>query len=108
MFNLVGNALKFTSSGAVRIRVRQESEELLRVAVEDTGPGIPETSLKRVFEEFEQVREGGRPADKGTGLGLAITKRLVEMHGGIIDAANRPSGGAVFTFTIPVIRSQEV
>ena len=74
---------------------------MLTVRVEDTGPGIPESDLERVFGEFEQVRSKESAANKGTGLGLAISKRLVEMHGGEIIAANRPSGGAVFSFTIP-------
>jgi signal transduction histidine kinase len=75
---------------------------MLTVRVKDTGPGIPESDLERVFGEFEQVRSKESAANKGTGLGLAITKRLVEMHGGEISAANRPGGGAVFSFTLPV------
>lgn len=106
LFNLVGNALKFTNDGEVRVRARREGADQIAVTVEDTGPGIPESSLDAVFEEFKQVREAGRRI-KGTGLGLAITRRLVEMHGGVIQAANRQGGGAVFTFTLPVYRQQE-
>jgi signal transduction histidine kinase len=102
LLNLIGNALKFTTEGEVRVLAGPESSGMLNVRVEDTGPGIPESDLERVFGEFEQVRPRDGDAAKGTGLGLAITKRLVEMHGGEIRAANRPGGGAVFAFTIPV------
>jgi signal transduction histidine kinase len=102
LINLLGNALKFTTAGEVRVRAGSDSSGMLKVWVEDTGPGIPESDLERVFGEFEQVRSRQVAAAKGTGLGLAITKRLVKMHGGEIHAANRPGGGAVFTFTIPV------
>lgn len=101
LINLLGNALKFTTKGEVRVRAGSDSPGMLKVWVEDTGPGIPESDLERVFEEFEQVRSKEVAVDKGTGLGLAITKRLVKMHGGEIRAANRPGGGAEFTFTIP-------
>jgi signal transduction histidine kinase len=104
LINLVGNALKFTSEGEVRVSVGRAAGGAgwLLVRVEDTGPGIPTSDLERVFGEFEQVRPKDSAAHKGTGLGLAITKRLVEMHGGEISAANRPGGGAVFSFTMPV------
>jgi signal transduction histidine kinase len=104
LINLVGNALKFTTEGEVRVWAGRAAggSGWLSVRVEDTGPGIPASDLERVFGEFEQVRTKDSAANKGTGLGLAITKRLVEMHGGVINAANRPGGGAVFAFTIPV------
>lgn len=104
LINLVGNALKFTTEGEVRVWAGRAAggAGLLAVRVADTGPGIPESDLERVFGEFEQVRSKESAANKGTGLGLAITKRLVEMHGGEISAANRPGRGAVFSFTIPV------
>lgn len=102
LINLVGNALKFTTEGEVRVAAGRGSAGWLSVRVEDTGPGIPASDIERVFGEFEQVRSKDSAANKGTGLGLAITKRLVEMHGGEISAANRPGGGAVFSFTIPV------
>ena len=104
LINLVGNALKFTSEGEVRVSAgwTAGAADRLSVRVEDTGPGIPASDLERVFGEFEQVRPKDSAAHKGTGLGLAISKRLVEMHGGEISVANRPGGGAVFSFTMPV------
>ena len=73
----------------------------LEVAVADTGIGIPAKDLERIFEEFEQVADPGRPRQEGTGLGLALAKRLVEMHGGRIQVSSTPGQGSTFTFVIP-------
>jgi len=95
IFNLLGNALKFTEKGDVWVRVKPEHEGMIEIAVEDSGPGIPEESLESVFGEFEQLHSRGAGEAKGTGLGLAISQRLVMMHGGKMWAANRPGGGSV-------------
>jgi signal transduction histidine kinase len=103
--NLLDNALKFTPGGGnVRIRVDHVAGErpYLIVAVMDSGPGIPERDRDRIFERFAQVpgQAGRRP---GNGLGLAFCKLAVEAHGGQIWVGdNRPGGGAVFYFTLPV------
>ncbi|MBW1873490.1 MAG: HAMP domain-containing histidine kinase, partial [Deltaproteobacteria bacterium] len=107
LFNLVGNALKFTQQGEIRVIVGPEENGMIEVAVSDSGPGIPPSKLDRVFEEFEQVRTSDISTAKGTGLGLAISKKLIQMHGGDIRASNRPQGGAVFSFTVPVVTRQE-
>jgi signal transduction histidine kinase len=71
------------------------------ITVADSGPGIPDEDLARVFERFYRV-DKSRSRPGGTGLGLAIVKHLVELHGGEAVAANRPEGGAVFTIKLPV------
>jgi len=102
LLNLVGNALKFTDRGSVRIQARPAGADNIEVLVEDSGPGIPEDKLGMVFNEFEQVRTADGKEKMGTGLGLAISRKLVQMHGGDIRAENLPAGGAVFSFDIPV------
>ena len=71
------------------------------ITVADSGPGIPPDDLTRVFERFYRV-DKSRSRPGGTGLGLAIVKHLAELHGGKAAAENAPSGGAVFTITLPV------
>ena len=102
IFNLLSNAVKFTPEGG-RIDVSsQQANGEIRVAVRDTGPGIPHEDQARIFEEFQQARtpEGERP--EGTGLGLALSKRLIELHGGRIWVESEPGKGSTFTFTLPV------
>ena len=97
LLNLVGNAIKFTEQGGVVLRVgRSESdaEGCWRIAVEDTGPGIPEERVAEIFEPFHQVDP--RTAGEGTGLGLAITCRLVRLMGGEITVDSRVGEGSVF------------
>jgi signal transduction histidine kinase len=97
--NLVGNAVKFTPAGG-RIRVsagRAEHGEV-RVAVEDTGPGIPPEHLEHVFDRFWQARSTRRA---GAGLGLAIARGVVEAHGGRIAARSEVGKGTTFEFTLP-------
>ena len=75
--------------------------KLIRISVADRGPGIPDTDLDRVFERFYRVEDSRARNPGGTGLGLAIVKHLVGLHGGAIEAANRPGGGSVFTIVLP-------
>ena len=83
MHNLVGNALKFTDRGAITVEA-QERHQMVEVAVCDTGIGIPEGRIERIFESFEQVDASTARRFGGTGLGLTITRQLVELHGGTI------------------------
>jgi signal transduction histidine kinase len=100
LLNLLGNAIKFTDAGEVRLRVERQGADL-RVSVTDTGIGVPPEDQERIFESFQQGRSGISGKYQGTGLGLAISRRLVEMHGGRIWLESSSEQGSVFTFTIP-------
>jgi two-component system sensor histidine kinase KdpD len=100
IFNLVENAAKHTPPGTpMEIRAAPEAGGVA-VEVADRGPGLPPGAEQRVFEKFFRVSE--EPGSRGVGLGLAICRGLVEAHGGRIEAANRPGGGSVFRFWLPV------
>ncbi len=103
LLNLVGNALQFTPAGGrVRIRARREGG-LVRVAVEDTGIGIPPEHLSHLFERFYRADKSRSRVGGGSGVGLTIAKHLVEAHGGEIKAASPgPGQGSTFSFTLPV------
>jgi two-component system sensor histidine kinase KdpD len=98
--NIIENAARHTRPGtAIVITAAMEGREAV-VEVADDGPGVPPDALARVFEPFFRGPSGGAP--RGTGLGLAVARGLVEAHGGRISARNRPEGGAVFRFTLPI------
>jgi signal transduction histidine kinase len=101
LLNLVGNAIKFTDTGEVRISAKSENGRFA-VSVADTGPGIPADQLTRVFEEFHQVDNSNTKKKGGTGLGLAIAKQIVEMHGGRVWVESEPGHGATFQLHLPV------
>ncbi len=105
LINLVGNAVKFTEAGAVRLSVSGVAEgrsAVVEIAVRDTGIGIPAELLPRIFGEFEQAAQGTRRKIEGTGLGLAITKRLVDLMDGDIWVSSEVGRGSVFTLRIPL------
>jgi two-component system sensor histidine kinase BaeS len=94
--NLISNAAnQMPAGGALTVGARGEGASVV-VEIADTGPGIPEERLERVFERFVKAGDSA-----GTGLGLSIARDLVEAHGGTLVAANRPQGGAVFTIRLP-------
>ncbi len=101
-FNLVGNAVKFTQEGSVEIRVSripkiQSSENLdLLITIQDSGIGIPQDELNKIFEPFQQVGRLNRNLYGGTGLGLSITRRLVELLGGVISVESTLDKGSTF------------
>lgn len=101
--NLIGNALKFTPEGGDIIVAAETEHEHVRFSVTDTGPGIADADLPRIFDRFWHGSEGG-----GSGLGLAIAKGIVEAHGGRI-WVDRPEAGTRFCFTLPLAaRSEQV
>jgi GAF domain-containing protein len=101
LLNLVGNAIKFTDAGEIRIAAGTTNGSLA-VSVSDTGPGIPASDLENIFEEFRQAEGSITQRKGGTGLGLAIAKRIVELHGGKIWVASEVGKGSKFTFTLPI------
>ncbi|MDB5096400.1 MAG: histidine kinase, partial [Cyanobacteria bacterium RYN_339] len=98
--NLLHNAIKFTPPGGTVAFRAIPSGAMLRCEVSDTGPGIAEEDIPRLFQRFAQLREGR--AKGGTGLGLSISKAIVEAHGGEIGVISQPGAGATFWFTLPV------
>jgi signal transduction histidine kinase/CheY-like chemotaxis protein len=104
--NLVGNAVKFTPGGQVLITVGCQSQDgekaQIRVAVEDTGPGIPAKKMDRLFAKFSQVDGSTTRKSGGTGLGLAISKQLVNLMGGEIGVTSQFGKGSTFWFTLPL------
>ncbi len=102
LLNLVGNAIKFSpQAGQVWVRAERE-DEIVRVEVGDTGPGIPAEEQERIFLEFQQVESSAKGKPEGTGLGLALAKKFVEMHGGKIWVNSEVGKGSTFTFTLPM------
>jgi two-component system sensor histidine kinase BaeS len=105
--NLVDNALRHTpEGGTVRLGAGVDSGAVA-INVEDSGPGIPAESIKRIFERFYRLDSGRARIEGGSGLGLAIARKLAEAHGGTLTAENRPEGGARFTLRLPTEKQEK-
>lgn len=104
-YNLVGNAIKFTEQGEIKITARMNNK-MIKISVTDTGIGIDEKYFDSIFKSFEQLEGSESRTAEGTGLGLAITKELVRLHGGEIGLSSGLGKGSTFYFTLPV--SQEL
>jgi two-component system sensor histidine kinase ChiS len=103
--NLIGNAIKFTEEGWVKVTA-QVKDDLLEFSVEDTGPGIPKEDTEKIFESFHQSDATTTRAFQGTGLGLSIARQLVELHGGEIWVESELGQGSRFTFTLPLFKEE--
>jgi two-component system sensor histidine kinase ChiS len=105
--NLIGNAVKFTDTGSITIRAVAEGRSI-RIDVEDTGIGIPEDAIKRIFESFEQVDGDATRERGGAGLGLSVTARLAELQGGGVTVTSAVGVGSTFSFTLPVAQADDI
>ena len=101
LYNLIGNAIKFTEKGYIKLSA-QEREDVVQASVEDTGIGIPANKQGAIFQEFEQGDGSISREFTGTGLGLSISKRLTELHGGKMWVESELGKGSTFFFTLPV------
>lgn len=101
LLNLAGNAVKFTEAGEVRIQANQHAAAC-KIQVVDTGPGIPEPDLPRLFQPFQQVDMALTRKHAGTGLGLYLTRKIVELLGGDVAVASTYGHGATFTVNLPL------
>jgi PAS domain S-box-containing protein len=102
IINLVGNAIKFTKTGEVRVTLERPAPARWAIMVSDTGVGIPSSEHASIFEPFRQVNNSITRENRGSGLGLAITKQLVELMGGQITIESEIGKGSLFTVTLPI------
>lgn len=108
LWNLIGNAVKFTQQGEIVVRVAYGQDETLSFEVEDSGQGIPQEEQEKIFAMYYQVKDkhGGKPAT-GTGIGLAVSRRLAQAMGGDISVSSSPGSGSCFSLTINAPRVAE-
>ncbi|MCB9756538.1 MAG: PAS domain S-box protein [Myxococcales bacterium] len=110
LVNLLGNAIKFTDEGHVRLAIRRDPSrpDALVFEVHDTGVGISREHLAAIFEPFRQVHDAAR-ASEGTGLGLAISRRLITLMGGSLEVVSAPGEGSCFSFalTLPAVATRD-
>lgn len=108
LLNLLSNAVNFTDAGEIKITASRVEDNRVRISVSDTGIGIAESDLTKIFEEFRQLNNPNRQKKGGTGLGLAITRRLVTLLGGEIEIQSQLGAGSTFTVSLPIeIESQQ-
>ncbi|HNX90511.1 MAG TPA: hybrid sensor histidine kinase/response regulator [Candidatus Omnitrophota bacterium] len=99
--NLVSNAVKFTDKGGITVSSGMAPSEMVTVSVRDSGIGIAQEDIPKLFKRFQQLGAPGERKYGGTGLGLAISKEIIKMHGGDIFVESKTGEGSVFTFTLP-------
>jgi signal transduction histidine kinase len=101
--NLVGNAIKFTKHGGITIKTTNKFEEdYILISIIDTGKGISEENLTKLFQKFHQIESAEENEEGGTGLGLAISKEIITLHGGKIWVESKLDKGTTFQFTLPI------
>lgn len=100
LYNLVGNAIKFTDSGEIIISAKRGENEYI-ISISDTGKGMTSTQIEEIFEPFHQATHILSRETGGTGIGLSIAKQLIELHGGEVDVQSKIGVGSTFSFTLP-------
>src|SRR5581483_5487644 len=100
VLNLLSNAFKFTFEGEIALRLTRRDDSI-ELSVRDTGVGIPEEEIRRVFERFHRIENTRARSYEGTGIGLALVEELVKLHGGVVSVESSPGKGSRFTVTIP-------
>jgi signal transduction histidine kinase/DNA-binding response OmpR family regulator len=115
LVNLLGNAVKFTSSGgSIQLHISRirslsiDEKELVKISIKDNGIGIPADRLPYIFDRFYQVERTDRSELEGTGIGLSLVKELIELHGGSISVQSTEGAGSVFTVILPLHSAQPV
>jgi signal transduction histidine kinase len=106
LFNLISNGCKFTRNGTIEVSA-SFANQVVTIACSDTGIGIDEEFMERLFEPFEQANNASNMAPTGTGLGLAITRRLARAMGGDVSVQSSPGKGSVFTLTFHAMPVEE-
>ncbi|MCV7348335.1 SpoIIE family protein phosphatase [Mycolicibacterium rhodesiae] len=101
ILNLLSNALKYTFSGSITVRVTQDGDQAV-VTVADTGIGVPAAEMPRLFERFHRIESARARSTEGSGIGLALVKELVGLHGGTITAESVEDAGTTFTIRLPI------
>ncbi|GGD81088.1 response regulator [Caballeronia grimmiae] len=108
VMNLLSNAFKFTFDGAIEVSLRTTADREIEMCVRDTGIGIPQAELERVFERFHRVAGAPGRSVEGSGIGLAMVQELVKLHGGRIGVESRPGEGACFRVALPAAQQASV
>ena len=103
--NFMQNAIKFTDHGSIKV-VSSLCDQGIRVSVKDTGIGIQQADLHKLFRKFGQLEAAKLVAPGGTGLGLAISKKIIDQHRGSINLESVYKKGSVFSFTLPLAQSR--
>jgi len=101
VMNLMSNAIKFTDEGEIEIRVKEENG-MVKVSVKDTGPGIKQEDMDRLFKTFSRIHAEGEEYKEGTGLGLHLSRKIADLLGGEISAESEFGKGSTFTFSLPL------
>jgi len=99
--NLVNNAIIYTSKGFVKIKVREENNQIV-IDISDSGIGIPKEDISKLFDKFARASNANNAYTDGSGLGLFIVKKLIEAHGGIVSVKSEEGKGSTFTITLPI------
>ncbi len=107
LLNLIGNAVKYTVHGAVKIQVTTTTDDRrIRIEVSDTGPGIPQERRALLFNDFERLELGSLSLEEGSGLGLSLARQLTTLMDGSIGYDDNPGGGSVFWFELPLVAAR--